>query len=101
MNDDTASVIAKAVLQISELYNIQPEDTIGRCKNKKTSEARYIIYTYLHYEIGLSSNVIGRYFKRSRYNILRSIRILKGWMEYHAETKEHYQAIIKNLKGED
>ena len=100
MKNDTASIIANVVLQISEIYNIQPEYVIGKGKRHKAGEARYIVYYYLHYEVGLSSSVIGRYFKCSRYNVLRGIRILKGWMEYHAETKERYQSIVEKLKGE-
>lgn len=98
--NDTASIIANVVLQISEIYNIQPEYVIGKGKRHKAGEARYIVYYYLHYEVGLSSSVIGRYFKCSRYNVLRGIRILKGWMEYHTEIKERYQSIVEKLKGE-
>lgn len=100
MKDEKTSTIAQAVIVIAQIYGISPEDVIGKTKQKKASEARYIVYSYLHYDIGLSSNVIGKYFKRSRYNILRGIRILRGWMEYHAQTKEKYNAIIEKLKGD-
>lgn len=98
MDKEVATQIAKIILRISELYDYTPEEIIGRGKRKRVSEVRYAIYMYLHYEVGLSSNMIGKYFKRSRYNILRGIRILRGWMEFHTETKEQYQRLVERLK---
>lgn len=101
MGDNTTTAIANVILRASELCDIAPHDLISKSKKRKASEARYIVYTYLHYEVKLSSNTIGKYFGRSRINILRGIRILKGWMGYHAETKEKCESIIRELKGAD
>lgn len=99
MNNDTTNNIANIVLRVSELCDIAPHDLISKSKNRKASEARYIVYTYLHYEAKMSSTTIGKYFGRSRVSILRSIRILKGWIDFHAETKVKYESIVEKLKG--
>lgn len=99
--NDTTSIIADVLIRVSKLYDISPHDLIGKGKQRTVCEARYIAYTYLHYEVGLSSIKIGKYFNRSRFNVLRGIRILKGWMDYHAETKTKVETIINTLKGGD
>lgn len=93
--------IAGVVLRVSEICDISPRELISNSKQKKIVEARYIIYTYLHYEMRVSSFKIGKYFNRHRINIIRGIRVLKGWMNYHAETKEKVELIISQLKGGD
>lgn len=100
-NKPTAQDIAKTVLRVSEIYKISPIELISFSRRKKVVEARYIVYMYLHYEMQVSSFRISLYFKRHRINIIRGIRVLKGWMNYHAETKEKVELIISQLKGGD
>lgn len=88
-------------MRISKLYGVSPHDLMDKSKQRHVCEARYIAYLYLHYESRLSSIRIGKYFNRSRFNVLRGIRILKGWMDYHAETKTKVESIINTLKGGD
>lgn len=99
--DDTTRIIADVVMRISMLYGVSPHALMDKSKQRHVCEARYIAYTYLHYEIGLSSIKIGKYFNRSRFNVLRGIRILRGWMGYHTETKTKVESIINTLKGGD
>lgn len=93
--------IADVVLRVSEICDISPHELISNCKQKRAVEARYITYTYLHYEMRVSSFKIGKYFNRHRVNVIRGIRILRGWMNYHLETKEKVEGIIDTLKGGD
>lgn len=81
------------------MYNIPASKLASRRKEKNICEARYMAYLYLHSVIGLPSGEIGKYFNRDRVNIIRGIRILKGWMNYHCDTKERYEAMIEKLKG--
>lgn len=93
--------ISRVLSLTSELYGIPERDLCNRNRSHEVSEMRYIIFMYLHYEAGLSSNEIGKYFGRSRFDILRGIRTLKGWMQYHAETKEKYNKYVEIIKGGD
>lgn len=91
--------IKDVVSRTADLYGVSEADLVGKSRNRLASELRYFIYVYLHYDVGLSSNVIGRHFDRSRYNVLRGIRTLKGWMQYHPETKDKYHQYVSKLKG--
>lgn len=62
---------------------------------------RYMIYAYLHNNMNVSASDIGKVFGRTRINVLRGIRVLKGWMRYHTEIKEEYHSIIKTIEGAD
>lgn len=100
-NKPATQDIAKIVLRVSEILGVSLHELVGNSKRKSVVEARYIIYAYLHYEMQISSFKIGKYFNRHRVNIIRGIRVLKGWMKYHTETKEKVELIISTLKGGD
>lgn len=101
MEDNTTKKIADTVLRISEICEVSPHDLISRNRQRRLNEVRYIVYSYLHYEEGLSSFKIGKYFNRDRINIIRGIRILKGWTGYHTDIKHKVEDIMKKLKGGD
>lgn len=101
MQDDTVSTIADVVVQITTLRNVNIQDVVCSFKKKRISETRFMIYAYLHNELGISASKIGKYFNRPRRSILRGIQILKEWMQYHTDIKNEYGILVEKLKGGD
>lgn len=101
MTDNCIQAIANTIIKFAELRNIDAHRLIAEHKVHEVCETRYMAYTYLHYELGISSNKIGKYFNRPRRSVLRGIQILKEWMQYHSEIKNEYNSIVEQLKGGD
>lgn len=63
--------------------------------------ARYMAYAYLHNNLSISAREIGEYFGRTRINVLRGIRVLKGWIRYHSDIKDEYFSLVAKLEEAD
>lgn len=95
MNEDY-----KKILTIFASHRgVKAEDVVGYCTLREACVTRYMIYAYLHNELKISASHIGEAFGRTRVNILRGIRVLKGWMHFHSEIKTEYQSIIEMIEG--
>jgi hypothetical protein len=62
---------------------------------------RYMIYSYLHYEVGLSNNAIAKKFDRTQRNIIRGITTIKNQMTYDKRVRALYDGIVEKIKAMD
>lgn len=99
MRDDCARYIANIVVNIAEKRGVAVDKLMAGDKVRSICATRYMIYAYLHNELGISANKIGKYFNKPRRSILRGIQILKGWVQYHLEIQNEYNSIVEQLKG--
>lgn len=101
MSDTFTQYIAGIVIKIAEIRNIEVDKLMTQKKSHDVCITRYMIYNYLHSELCVSANKIGKYFNSTRRSVLRGIQTLKDWMVYHSSIKNEYNEIIKQLKGGD
>lgn len=100
VDKNTANTIARVVVYFSDARGVDIDETFHSQKRGRVSASRFMIYAYLHNELGISANKIGKYFNRPRRSVLRGIQTLKNWMQYHSDIKNEYDTLIKNM-GED
>lgn len=60
---------------------------------------RYMIWFYLHYNHGMSTAKLSRYFKRTRHSVFRGMRTFRNHMKCYAEIRIQYDSIVKKLEG--
>lgn len=68
----------------------------GRTSN--LVETRFMVWHYLHFNMGLSCTVLSKLFHRNRPSIFRGIRVVKQHMRFHKHVKEEYDSIVKKIK---
>lgn len=76
-------------------------DEVMKSATHKACATRYMIFSYLHNNLGVTGYKLAEYFGQTRINILRGIRILKGWMKFHHDIKLKYSDIIKEIEDAD
>lgn len=67
--------------------------------NRRINDTKYMIWVYLHCEMGISANQIAKRFGRNRPSVFRGIRIIKHQFKYHEQLREEYQSIVEKLEG--
>lgn len=78
--------------------HVPPED-INAVNNRRVNDTKYMIWMYLHCEMGISTNQIAKRFGRNRPSVFRGIRIIRHEFGYHKELREEYQNIVKKIEG--
>ena len=76
-------------------------DEVMKSATHKACATRYMIFSYLHNNLGVTGYKLAEYFGQTRINILRGIRILKGWMKFHHVIKLSYFDMIRGIAGAD
>lgn len=94
----TDTTIANVVDVFAKRKDVATEEIIGHRNTREFCVIRYMIYEYLHNELRFSVSVIARFFGRTRANIFRGIRVLRGWFEYHEAMKDEYLSIINTIR---
>lgn len=77
----------------------ESDAVLGREKSLKIWNVRYMIWHYLHYNMGASANRIAKIFNRDRVNIFRGIRLIKHQMKYDSRLRETYYDICARIEG--
>lgn len=95
----TNEQIARVVDAFAKYKNMAVADVYGAANLHSVCVVRYMIYAYLHNELKIPASKIGSIFGRTRVNVLRGIRVLKGWMRYHEDMKNEYLSIIQKIEG--
>lgn len=90
--------VEKVIDTVLKCFGIKRDELFSKFNKHDICVVRYILYLYLHEEVKLSSFKLGKIFKRDRINILRGIRVLKGWMRYSADIKAKYDSVVVILK---
>lgn len=83
---------------VTKCFGITRDELFSKSNKHEICVVRYILYLYLHKEVKLSSSKLGEIFRRDRINILRGIRVFKGWMRYCADIKAKYDSAVIVLK---
>lgn len=73
---------------------------LGRDRSLKVWNVRYMIWHYLHFNMGASASRIAKIFDRDRVNIFRGIRLIKHQMKYDSRLREKYYDICAKIEGE-
>lgn len=81
-----------------EELGMDSAEVLGKDKNAKLWNARYLIYYHLHFGMGLSANRIAKIFDRDRVNIFRGIRLIKHQMKYDNKLREKYYNICAKIE---
>lgn len=92
-------MIHSIILTFCDARGVSATDVTHESTLRDICITRYMIYAYLHNNMNVSASDIGKVFGRTRINVLRGIRVLKGWMRYHSEIKDEYHSIIKKIEG--
>lgn len=92
--------ITRIVGRIADERGIDLTAIVGS-NTRPACVARYMAYAYLHNNLSIPARVVGEYFGRTRINVLRGIRVLKGWIKYHHGIKEEYFSMIEKLEEAD
>ena len=77
----------------------QPSDVLGPATHLNIRITRYMLYAYLHNEKRISSFKLAEIFGRTRINVLRGIRVLRGYMQYDKTLKNEYHDIVSKVEG--
>ncbi len=96
MNDKIHDIIK--TFCVSQNQDIS--DVVGDISLKPVCVTRYMIYAYLHNVMNIPASQIASIFNRSRINVFRGIRVLKGWMRFHEDIHEKYLSIVKVIEGD-
>lgn len=67
-------------------------DTCDRC-----SIARYTIWYYIHYEMGVSTRDIGEYFGRTKNTVFKGLAKLKSGIKTQPYYKRMYKDFVENF----
>lgn len=93
--------IARAITLFSLQRNVDEHDVLGGSTLRSVCVTRYMLYVYLHYNLRLPASKVATMFGRTRVNVLRGVRVLKGWMKYHQDIRDEFMDIIKQIEGCD
>lgn len=87
------------IIKIFCSYRSISEDDIAVGNNRRINETKYMIWVYIHCEMGLSASKIAKRFNRNRPSIFRGIRIIKHQFKYHKALRAEYQSIVEKIEG--
>lgn len=78
---------------------VLPSELFGDRRLKDVCNTRYMVWHYLHYDLGMSANKLSAHFNRNRPNIFRGIKIIKHQMMFDKDLRKEYHRIIKEVEG--
>lgn len=70
-------------------------------KNRRACYTRYMIHTYLHDELGMSTYAIARAFGVSRRWICRGLRNVRNHLDIYKDVRDEYDGAVRMLEGGD
>lgn len=73
-------------------------ELFSNTKQVDISYVRYMIWFYLHYNMGLSANQLAKIFNRNRPSIFRGMRIIKHNIKHNREIRDKYHSIVERLE---
>lgn len=92
-------------MEIEEIINffcqergVSPSAICGTSRTSDIWITRYMIWLYLHCNIGMSATRLSKYFNRNRPSIFRGIRIIKHDFKYHKELCAEYRGIVTKIE---
>lgn len=93
--------IRHIVLTFAAARGMSEEIVMSNTTLRPVCVTRYMIYSFLRCKLNISASDIGEYFGRTRINVLRGIRVLRGWCRYHDDIKQEYREVMKKLEEAD
>lgn len=78
---------------------VNPDDVCGRVKKLSVWTTRYMIWLYLHVNMGLSGTKLSNMFKRNLPSIFRGIRVIKHEMSLYKDVRLKYESIVRKIEG--
>ena len=90
---NTKNIVSK----IADFFGFSYEQLLSRVISHKISQARNFTFYILHFDYGLSSNMIANIMKRASRHIVRQNATTKYRIENFKEDKEIYDNIKKQL----
>ena len=81
-----------------ECRSVEEPELVNK-KSTHVHETKYLIWLYLHCEMGMSATQLAKRFNRNRPSIFRGIRIIKHCIKYSDNMARQYHDIVEKLEG--
>ena len=78
---------------------LEYEELMGGKQTLKLWRGRYMIWHYMHCDMGISSGKIAACFGRERGSVFRGIRLIKHEMKICPKVREVYYGLCKEIEG--
>lgn len=95
MNKERVDTIVDIV---TKSFGVSLAECVGKSHERRVCIVRYFLFLYLHKNENIPAEELGRMFNRHRVNVLRGIRVIEGWIQFHADVKAKYASILTILK---
>ena len=92
--------IDKMLPAVSETYHVTRTELMGRGREYKLAEARFVLWKLLHEEL-FGYTKISKPFKRDFTTIKHGVRRITEVMEYDKKVTNRYEYIRKRIKHVD
>lgn len=83
-----------------ESRNVNKDSIFDGGYNPNLWYTRYMIWHYLHYNMGLSASRLADIFKRNRPSIFRGIRMIRQKMKINHKVRAEYNDIVEKIECE-
>lgn len=90
-----------AIERICEICGSDKALVTGCSQTRKSVLTRAIVFAYLNNKMGARWSDLEKVFGRERRNIMRSVRTLKGLVQYHNDIQQLWLDVCKKMKEAD
>lgn len=91
---ENVNTTEKVLLFFSKKHNLTKEDILSANRTNAVCMVRYMIFTYLHLNLKISSYALAKIFNRHRINVLRGIRCFKHELKYNKDIRSKFYSLI-------
>lgn len=80
-----------------ETFGVSQEKAVGKKLTRDITTLRYMLWLYAHERCDISYVAIAKTFKRTYRGILKSIRTLRGLLQFDKKIKADYDVFRKKM----
>ena len=78
---------------------VDPAQITSRAKDGDIWHTRYMLWHYMHNNMGMSATKLSKLFNRNRPSVFRGLRVFRNHLHYHKNIREEYHGILKKIEG--
>lgn len=95
---ETEAIIDKTIEIVCKCRGVGRDELFGENRSQRVCIAQYMILSYLHNNVKLSSFFLERHFPRTRRQILHGIKMLKNHISVYPALLGEYMAIVREIE---